>query len=1201
MITLLDTLGPAIWRASWQAAALALLVVLLLRCFGERLSPRWRFLLWGVVLARLLFVATPVSPWSVFNLVRWNPEANARPISEREADATFNPAPHRSDSPTGPFETNAESPRVAGSAPESTVTRVSASPESPPISSGTPMRLMPSIKDLFDAVLITRILSSFWLAGCLFFGLKLLGTALILRRRLSACRPLTDATLLDFLETSRRRVGLKRTPVLLVTPDSQSPCIARTWNPRIVLPESVVTESSTARVCHVLAHELAHLARGDLWTNWLLLVARILHWFNPVAWWTVREMHAEREAACDELAFAALGETDRSAYAATIVELAASLAPSAIAPGLVGMFSSTCRLKARVERLLRAPTVTTLRAPIAAGLFLGMALMGLTDAMPGAKAQSPKQAASTQKEEPEAKTYTFSARCFNHADRAPLAGVSVRLYQVEGRTSPPVEVARTVSGVDGRFAFTGLAPPRHRGHLDFRAYAVLGFLGDRPIGISFHHFDGNEEVVEVRMALESSTLSGKVIDADGRPIAGATVMRYWIHDRPIPGLLSTTTDALGQFIFDRVPVYKTPDGRSWGTSFTVRHPDYPEAGGTARALPADVVVTLPAPCTVTGAVTDRVTAQPAAGAVLTARRVDQWGESFVAADAAGRFRLVVAEGRYDFVADAKDRVSSGVNGLECRAGEKVELPPLNLIGGGFISGQAIDMTTGRSVSVTEVGEPVTIGLYGPAQPQGAVTAPTGETVVDKAGRFTVRVAPGEYFPYLANSRGVHMAVDARKQPPVVVKDGETTTYNMLITPEVKPEERLKAARKLVDALSQKPSDRTAQILLEFHKLSHTLREEELWCLLLRELVAVGRDAVPQLCAELDRTTEDSALRRLGFALRAIGDARAVPALIRALPKTLLPSSSDYGLDLGDKDLMRFMQAHDLDQATGGEYFYLGRPVREIVGALRALTGQNLDDADPSGMCLSEDPRRQALQRRIYRRHALRWQEWWEANWRNFTDQATYQKVNLSIADEPLPPTPRAPGKTARLSGGMIGAGLSPATQEVPHVGCSLDLDTGYVPKWPTWIPRDEAARDPKRLAEWASQSGVDLICVTYRSPNGAENYVLRALGMKVREMSARDLRNLDRLLAAGTLPEGRPVGDLLMHYDAKSQQFVPDANAAFLFITREGNMGVIETTERGTRTANRTGNASGPPPAAGPSSGAGSYSGVQFNLKEIIP
>ena len=35
MNTLLDTLGPAVWRASWQAAALALLVVLLLRALGN--------------------------------------------------------------------------------------------------------------------------------------------------------------------------------------------------------------------------------------------------------------------------------------------------------------------------------------------------------------------------------------------------------------------------------------------------------------------------------------------------------------------------------------------------------------------------------------------------------------------------------------------------------------------------------------------------------------------------------------------------------------------------------------------------------------------------------------------------------------------------------------------------------------------------------------------------------------------------------------------------------------------------------------------------------------------------------------------------------------------------------------------------------------------------------------------------------------
>jgi hypothetical protein len=112
-----------------------------------------------------------------------------------------------------------------------------------------------------------------------------------------------------------------------------------------------------------------------------------------------------------------------------------------------------------------------------------------------------------------------------------------------------------------------------------------------------------------------------------------------------------------------------------------------------------------------------------------------------------------------------------------------------------------------------------------------------------------------------------------------------------------------------------------------------------------------------------------------------------------------------------------------------------------------------------------------------------------------------------------------------------------------------------------------------------------LMCVTHRSPDGTETYVLRALGMKVREISSRDLRNLDRLIAAGTLPEGRPAGELLLHYDSKSEQLVPAANAAFLFVTREGNMGLIETTDRITRIGGA----------------AGSHKGVRFNLSVIIP
>ncbi|HEY2250335.1 MAG TPA: M56 family metallopeptidase [Planctomycetaceae bacterium] len=93
---MLDSVAAAVWRASWQAAALALIVGLLVRCFGERLAPRWRYLLWSVVVLRLLFVATPSSPWSAFNFVGWNPQLHARQVVTHEVDGRYRATPTRS-------------------------------------------------------------------------------------------------------------------------------------------------------------------------------------------------------------------------------------------------------------------------------------------------------------------------------------------------------------------------------------------------------------------------------------------------------------------------------------------------------------------------------------------------------------------------------------------------------------------------------------------------------------------------------------------------------------------------------------------------------------------------------------------------------------------------------------------------------------------------------------------------------------------------------------------------------------------------------------------------------------------------------------------------------------------------------------------------------------------------------------------------
>jgi hypothetical protein len=318
-------------------------------------------------------------------------------------------------------------------------------------------------------------------------------------------------------------------------------------------------------------------------------------------------------------------------------------------------------------------------------------------------------------------------------------------------------------------------------------------------------------------------------------------------------------------------------------------------------------------------------------------------------------------------------------------------------------------------------------------------------------------------------------------------------------------------------------------------------------------------------------------------------------LIRAIPKTLLPSSSDYGLIVADGALAAFMQQHDLRGGPrGGTYFDFGRPEREIIGTLQKLTRQDFDDSELFSVSRSDDPRRQALQRRLFTQQALRWQTWWEAHWRDFTNDAAYSKVGLKVDNEPLPPVATAAHPNAKVEYTVMEMILSPAIQGGKYAEHFYDLDTESSPKWPPHIPKDEARLDQAQLADWATARGVDLMCVTYRGPNGKETFVLRSFGMKVWEITPRDVRNLDKLLAAGTLPKDREVGDLLMHHDDESNQPVPDANAAFLYVTREGSMGLIEVTDRVTHTADLTG-------APGAPAGVGFFKGVRFNLKEIIP
>lgn len=114
-----------------------------------------------------------------------------------------------------------------------------------------------------------------------------------------------------------------------VCPGLKMPGVAA--GPVILLPESA-EKWPGSRLEMVLAHELAHVRRRDLFWRLAGMLACCLYWFHPLAWWAAAQQRKESEMACDDQVLEGTGTA--SAYADSLMavarEAAAHRTPAAV-------------------------------------------------------------------------------------------------------------------------------------------------------------------------------------------------------------------------------------------------------------------------------------------------------------------------------------------------------------------------------------------------------------------------------------------------------------------------------------------------------------------------------------------------------------------------------------------------------------------------------------------------------------------------------------------------------------------------------------------------------------------------------------------------------------------------------------------------------------------------------------------------------
>lgn len=125
-----------------------------------------------------------------------------------------------------------------------------------------------------------------------------------------------DPELRALLESS----SAQRSAALCTSRHVKVPTAIGLMKPMILVPAWVMDELTSDELKHILIHEMAHLQRGDDWSNLVQQVIKALFFFHPAVWWIEKEISLEREIACDD---AVVAKTkDPRAYAACLARLA---------------------------------------------------------------------------------------------------------------------------------------------------------------------------------------------------------------------------------------------------------------------------------------------------------------------------------------------------------------------------------------------------------------------------------------------------------------------------------------------------------------------------------------------------------------------------------------------------------------------------------------------------------------------------------------------------------------------------------------------------------------------------------------------------------------------------------------------------------------------------------------------------------------
>lgn len=384
MTSFTELLPPAGFLVHCLNAALAPVVacavaIVLSRRSSWSLPARHALLVIALVASLAAPVASPLFRWpSIWAIQMTAKSEGPLPAVDLQPNAPIDSsqavAPPVANAPAIPAaETNHDRPELAEAA---VIPRISAAADP---SSPAPVQELQFPTTTEWARIMGALLCGLWFIGIAVGSARAIFGLAKLRRWMRTVAVADHPVLSAAARQAAEAVGLKSDVVVSRSDVLPAPVTLGLFRPRIVVPAAIESTLPSDQLRAVLQHEMAHIARRDLWIGLLQQLAQIAYWWNPLVRLANRQLADLREQICDDIALGAVAEP--GAYAATLIAIAERCCQCAPVPATLGIGSSPAsQLETRIRRLLAPRRAACLRLSrrAAAGVSAAAALMTAT-------------------------------------------------------------------------------------------------------------------------------------------------------------------------------------------------------------------------------------------------------------------------------------------------------------------------------------------------------------------------------------------------------------------------------------------------------------------------------------------------------------------------------------------------------------------------------------------------------------------------------------------------------------------------------------------------------------------------------------------------------------------------------------------------------------------------------------------------------